>query len=362
MEAKLYEDKLDMNCDQIIDAHFHLEDLIIEKASINACKKQIEIRNKLSKEELSVLEEAANPVYQLFCSRLESQYIDKPMTLNEYCLCRQYENQIPELIMDLKESEEEQSLIKSDKRQLEVERDSFIYLSDEINDKKKSLHLYTISTAVMTITADVFLYVLGKIYNINLLIPMIAAFLIGACVCVWFFLAVKQTKKELAAGKRRQDRASVLLEKMKTKDSNKKLELDYIYLKYNIRNQRDLAYLWNNYKVLKHQERVNKEYKNAVSEYMAEFMERLEEMKFKDISLLANMPQLFIVEEDLIVFKDKLEIQMEKLEEALQFNKSISQTCTKEVKQILKNYPEYKEHVSTSLAEFDIKKEIITDI
>lgn len=353
-ETRSSESILDSDCDQVVEATFQMEDLKLEYQLVTAYINDIQLIEGLGLEQREALNETARLVVKLSEDRSNLRNSDNKLPDIQYRTFKQLEKEIPGAIVRLEELEDYNSIVKSDMRQLEGEKGALNYNEEQLIEKQGSLRMTMISFSLMVIIAAILFMVLGNIYSASMVIPITLVILLGITVGALLLHLYRQSIYDLALGKKKYNRAIMLLNKVKIKYVNNTNELEYFYSKYNINSLRELTYLWDKYLKVTEQEKRYKTNTTDLNTYSEQLVHFLKNHKLKDPSVWVYQAESIIDSHEMERVKGNLNVRREKLKEQLDYNEDLKSKAFEEIERIVSKEPQLKEYVISTLGSYNI--------
>lgn len=330
------ERKLDADCDQIIETVYQLEDL---KDEYNYIERSISDLDMIEKKKIDGIKDSAAKIMEQFKEDGSS------MDQSQFFLINQYQNIIHDDIARIKELEENQSVYKSQMLEEEQRMENLLVHEYRVIENKNSSKWFIISTLAMTAIMSIILIVLNQQYTLNLIPFIVIALVAGAVVSFYFINISRNSERDLNRIKRKQARSSDLHETINKRHENNRLELNYYYAKYQVKNQRELSILQEEYE--------------KITKYDKEKFQ-LKQNFFNDLELI--MPEvwrdhsdIFIDDSNLEKLKDYLSHCAKALKAHQSYNNKLKTKLIRNVKQLISKDPDLKNTAAEILEPYKIK-------
>lgn len=218
---------------------------------------------------------------------------------------------------DIRKSDERQRLAKSDMNYLEGEK-GFLDYEKEKNEKiLKILRSMGLGIAVFVGATSLVFSVLYTLYEINLAVPVVVLFVLALFSICWVHMWKRHLYYQLRMNVKKQERATLLLNKAKLKYVRHTKFLNYTYKKYGVESMQKLVKKWEDYSQFK---KTNAQYME-MSKYEGETLTVLDKIIsryniLEDAYLLEQSGRLVTREDCLEAIKD-LKQDTKKTEKAL---------------------------------------------
>lgn len=330
------ERKLDADCDQIIETMYQLDDLKEEYVYIEHSISDLDV---IAQKKIEGIKDSAAKIMEQF--KKDGSSMDQ----NQFFLINQYQDVVYDDIARIKELEENQSIYKSQLLEEEQKTEHLLVREYKVIENKDSSKWFIISTIAMTLIATILMVVLNQRYTRNLIPFIFVVLIIGAGISYYFINLSRSSEHDLNRIKRKHARSLDLHETINKRYENNRLELNYFYAKYQIKNQRELSILQEEY------EKITKDNKEKF---------QLEEDFFKDLELI--MPDVWRDHSDIFTDDDSLEKLKEYLghcAKALKahqsYNNKLKSKLIRNVKQLISKEPNLKSTATEILEPYKIK-------
>ncbi|MBR1477756.1 MAG: hypothetical protein IJ608_07325 [Lachnospiraceae bacterium] len=300
-------------------------------------------------EEIEALPESEREEINTFARKLsgyESEiqnYKEKKNRMPEsrYNKLKQRENEIEEGIRKLKENEEYATLVKKDLRKLDGERHAYIYRKNEL---KELLNNYK-GMAVIFLTALVLCVIMLAILQFGFEMEVFIGYFlsIGAGAIAITVMSVKymDADRELIHIEKAINKIIQLQNKVKIRYVNNRNLLDYLCIKYDTKNSKQLSREWEAYKQEKEERRQHAEAEAKVDFYAKELVDKLSKFRIKDPHRWIHQTQALLDPREMVEIRHDLILRRQALRKQMDYNEEVAGTAKNEIMDIAKKYPSY---------------------
>lgn len=348
------ESELTHHMSQIIDATYEMEDLKREYELVTSYFTDIQKIEQMPDGQRFVLEDDARKILMLEESRKALKETPRRVSSDKYQLLTRLEVEIPDAIEEMKELENMRGKIKRDLEYLEGEKGALEYQEEDLKDKQLTIRRAAIVLGTLAALSIVtFLWI-----NIQFGIDLVAAgAIIAIVVLIIEFLLVMNHYRidgERKLAYRKHNRAIVLQNKVKIKWLNNTNHLDYLYAKYEVNSRKELAYNWEQYQLMREEERKLRQSTGDLKVYQEEIISNLQRAGVNDCMVWLQQVIAFVDKREMVEVKHSLNVRRQRLREQMQQNEETRQNSLVCVKAILTEHPELKGQAREVLTAYHI--------
>lgn len=261
------------------------------------------------------------------------------MAESKYDYINAHEEEMPKILKELKESEEEYQALNTDLHHIEGEKSALKY------ERKLSLKKMSICRKLLTIllvTAGIVLCVLtygqckGEYdFTIGYYLTVVIT-LVGISA----LLAVnKREVKNLRIAEIKLNKCIGLLNRYKLRYVNKKSSLDYLYSTYGITNSYELNNMWRVFLTIKKEREAYFTMSDNLYKATNEYMDMIKSLKLYDPSVWNYQMNAIIDEKEMNVIKNTLNTRRDALKKNLDYNNNIINNSKEKIKRIIEKDP-----------------------
>lgn len=348
------EAELTHHMSQIIDATYEMEDLKREYELVTSYFTDIQRIEQMPDGQRFVLEDDARKILMLEESRRTLKETPRRVPSDKYQLLTRLEPEIPDAIEEMKELESMRGKIKRDLEYLEGEKGALKYQEEDLKEKQLTIRRAAIVLGTLAALSIVtFLWI-----NIQFGTDLIAAGAIIAIIVliIEFFLIMNHSRieGERKLAYRKHNRAIVLQNKVKIKWLNNTNHLDYLYAKYEVNSRKELAYNWEQYQLMREEERKLRQSTGDLKVYQEEIISNLQRAGVNDCMVWLQQVVAFVDKREMVEVKHSLNVRRQRLREQMQQNEETRQNSLVCVKAILTEHPELKGQAREVLTAYHI--------
>ena len=348
------EAELTHHMSQIIDATYEMEDLKREYELVTSYFTDIQRIEQMPDGQRFVLEDDARKILMLEESRRTLKETPRRVPSDKYQLLTRLEPEIPDAIEEMKELESMRGKIKRDLEYLEGEKGALEYQEEDLKEKQLTIRRAAIVLGTLAALSIVtFLWI-----NIQFGTDLIAAGAIIAIIVliIEFFLVMNHSRieGERKLAYRKHNRAIVLQNKVKIKWLNNTNHLDYLYAKYEVNSRKELAYNWEQYQLMREEERKLRQSTGDLKVYQEEIISNLQRAGVNDCIVWLQQVVAFVDKREMVEVKHSLNVRRQRLREQMQQNEETRQNSLVCVKAILTEHPELKGQAREVLTAYHI--------
>ena len=345
---------IDESCDLIMEATYQLEDLQMEYQLVTAYLTDIQKIEQIPVEEKEKIKSVAEKIVALSEERTKFQKNEKKITRKQSQILSRYEEEIPRTLEKMGEYEEYNSKLKSDMMHLEGEKGEIDYVEKNIVEQRKNLKMVSISVAIMVLIAMCLFAGLSFFYEAALELALVATIFVGALAGTIIYMKYRRLELEYKLEKKRRNRAISVLNKVKVKYVNNTNGYQYLCEKFDVRSQRELQFLWQEYTRQKEEEKRYRYTTSELTTYQDELVKLLAAYKLHDTYIWLQQAIALIDSKEMVEITHHLNTRRQKLREQMEFNEAIKAQGFKEIEKLVKANPELKKYVIDALAAYHL--------
>ncbi len=330
---------------QMADATDVCEKLSSEYNLVTEYLTDMEELEALPKEERIPLNEDASRLVQL--SGEQSQYAKRTSQMSdaEFDRMHRVEDEVEEAIRKLDKEEHMRDLIKKDLARLEGEKHAYQYRKRELkNTLGNARGMVTITICAM-LTCLFLLLFLQVGLQMDTKLGYILTVGIAAISITCVFLRFSDARDELYKVEITMNRLILLQNKVKIRYVNNRNLLDYLYIKYGIKDGRELNALWEKYRVEKEERRQFEETKTDLSYYEKELVRKLNRYPIKYPRVWIHQPLALIDGKEMVEIRHSLITRRQSLRKQIDYNKKLAEDASAEIRDLAREYPRYAKEI-----------------
>lgn len=275
------------------------------------------------------------------------------MTDAKFKQMERMEDDIEEGIQKLGEIEDYQTCVKQDLQKLEGEKHAYQYRKNELRIMMENVKGMATICLVALGLCVVMLLVLQMAFSLDVQIGYLITVGAAAVFLTLVYVKFAETSKELFRVENAINKIILLQNRVKIRYVNNTNLMDYLYLKYEVNNSRELSYLWDQYK----EEQIEREkYKQTVEDlefFQKELIRILRRYHLKDPNIWIHQAGALIDHKEMVEIRHGLILRRQKLRKQMDYNKDLAISAQSEVKDIVEEFPEYAKKILAIVAEYE---------
>lgn len=346
-------------CDQMVSFSKQIEEA---KKELSVVEKQIEDVEKIENLRGPIkenLEKQVNRILNLKKDKTSYKKYTSQIPDKMYEFINTHEEEMPEILKNMKDNEDECQAIKTDLHMIDGEKSSLKYDRKSYQRKLKlvrRLLIITLCTVVIVtgiLLADI--YVKGSDHRIFMYLTiMIGLILIALVLVINQIVASRLMLTERKIGK-----AIGMTNKYKLRYVNSKASLDYIYSVYEVHNAYELSNMWQLYINAKKEKEAYFKMSEKLYKAVEEFTNIINKLRLHDPSLWNYQLGAIIDDKEMRDMKDKLEKRKNQLVKIIESNEEHMEKQKSKVKRVLERDPSIAKEVMDII---DKKEKDILDL
>ena len=272
-----------------------------------------------------------------------------------YYRLKEREDELEEGIQKMKDPEEYGAIVKQDMQRLSRERHAYAYRKEELYGMLTNFRGMAIIFLGALGVCIVLLLILQLTLEIDATVGYFVAVLVAAVAITVLCVKYMDARKELQRVERATNKLIQLQNKVKIKYVNNTNLLNYMYLKYQVKNAKMLEKGYAQYleeKELRNQyaeaEAKREYYMKQLLETLSRFGVRYPQRFTARVDALLNRHELVEMRHELIVRRQALRKQMD-------YNNEVVSNAREEIMSVARLYPEYAEEIAEMVNKFDRK-------
>lgn len=343
------------NCEQIIEATRQIDEARVEYQAVTSYLTDMQRIDRIPIEDRQDIDDAARKIITLLKERAKYQNRKNiKISAAQYKQIELYEDEISEQIVNMKQYEEYNIIVKNDMRNLEGEKGSLLFQKEEIIHQQKYLKGLAILTAVIVISLFALFFTLATVLSKDMVIPYILTIIMAAVSLFYICYEARRNIYEMKRTEIKSNKAIRLLNRVKIKYINTNNWLDYVYSKYMVNTSSELNYLWEQYVKAKDEEKRYKDNTDLLNYYNETLIAGLKGYKIADPEVWIHQAIAIIDGKEMVEVRHRLNVRRQKLRERIDYNTKLKEDSTKDLQDMTLKNPEWKPEVIKILSEHDI--------
>lgn len=271
----------------------------------------------------------------------------------QYNRMEQMEAEMTEACEKLQNTEDYLALIRQDLNRLDGERHAHYYRRHELVTAMQNARGMTVMCACAVFVMIFILLILQFGFAMDTQVGYIIT--VGTAVAAILFLYMKYTdsSRERRKIERQINKIILLQNTVKIRYVNTVNLLDYLCMKYQVSSARELKLIWEKFET----ERAEREkYREADSEftyYKKELVKELRKYNVKDPELWVHQAEALYNPKEMVEIRHGLIVRRQKLRSQMEYNRTIANNASQEVKDLVEEYPQYAKEILAIVAEYN---------
>lgn len=332
-------------CDQIAVARKELSDAKQEYNLVTTYLSDIQQIDELPLNNKAEVTDLAREIVLLNDERKSYQTTSAKITDLQYSQIEQNEDDIPRVLADLEEREQEQSLIKTDLTYLESEKTSLIFMRKETVKSQKNMKGLAIITLFTLIISLLMLFVLQYFFNMMVSIAYTLVVFCGAIAATAIFVKIRYNVVDLKKLELKINRAIGLSNSTKIRYVNATNALDYICNTYNISGSRELKFIWEQYLAAKADSQRYKMNTADLDYNNRQLISILRRYKINAPSVWIHQALALIDEKEMVEVRHNLIVRRQNLRKRVEYNTDTIKNAKNNITKIAESHPEYMNEI-----------------
>jgi hypothetical protein len=282
-----------------------------------------------------------------------------PLTDEQFASLRRREKEIPEGLAKIKENERMAVLIKKDLKRLDGERKALAFRKNELGETMENMRgmavIFTVAAAALLVILAVMQFAFGMNVYIGYFLAIASVAIALTVVCVKFIDA----NKELSKASGNMGKLIQLQNTVKIRYVNNRNLLQYLYIKFECKNGKELDDLWGMYQQEAEERRAYNE-NSAGSEMAKDDLIRLlgKYHVARPRRWLDQIPAL-LDKREMVELRHGYILRRQSLREQIEYNETRARSAKDEITDLAKAYPMYAQEILEMTEKFDPETEEI---
>lgn len=253
----------------------------------------------------------------------------------------------------LKEAEEYQVLVKKDLGRLDAERYSYQYRRNELENSQKNMKGMTVICIASMVVLMIVLSVLSSVLKMDVQIGYLIAVLITACALTLVYVKFGDAQRELVRVDKAMNKLVLLQNTVKIRYVNNTNLLEYLYVKYDVKNAAELKKLWEKYQSENKQREEEARLRKDMEFSQAALVKLLQRCKIQDPNIWLHQVNAIVDNKEMVEIRHGLIIRRQKLRKQMEYNAKNAQDAQDEVKDLVQKYPTHAQDILNIVAEYE---------
>ena len=280
-----------------------------------------------------------------------------PLTDEQFSSLRRREKEIPEGLSKIKENERMAVLIKKDLKRLDGERKALAFRESELGETMENMRgmavIFSVSALALMVILAIMQFAFGMTVYIGYFLAIASVAIALTVVCVKYIDA----DKELSKASGNMGKLIQLQNTVKIRYVNNRNLLQYLYIKFECKNGKELDDLWAMYTQEAEERRAFNE-NSAGAEMAKDDLIRLlgKYHVARPRKWLDQIPAL-LDKREMVELRHGYILRRQSLREQIDYNEGRARSAKEEITDLAKAYPMYAQEILDMTEKFDPETE-----
>lgn len=331
--------------EQIKNASLKLDEVADEYNMVTAYLKDIEEIEALPQGEKDAIADSAKKVQVIEGARKEYKAKKNRLTDGQFYHMKRYEDVMPKPYEDIKKAEEYRDLIKSDLGKLEGEKHAYHYRKSELrHEMSNAKGMITICSMAMAVCI-LMLLVLQYGFEMDAQLGYILTIAAGTGIITLLYVRFLDCKSQLEKTEKGINKIILLKNTVNIRYVNNTNLLDYLYTKYKVNSGKELLKMWEKYQQEKQERSRDEQNREELDYYKDSLTSILKRYQLHDPDIWIHQTEALLDKKEMVEIRHSLVDRRQKLRVQIDYNKRLVTEAQKEINQVIKDYPSYKEEI-----------------
>lgn len=340
-------------CEQLMEHAREIDDGKKEYHIITSYLNDIEIIENLPPDKSEEIYKVAEYVTKLNQARDQFLTTSKRLSDAQVHMIQMLEDEIPDIVKNLRANENYQAAVKRDMQYLEGERQEWEIQKKERRRQQKSLRRASLLLLYAVATVAVLLLVLSIGFQMDLQYAWIATIALAAFSAAAIVFQLESGRRDIRQADVNINYAITLLNKVKIKYVNITNAVDYTCDKYHVRDSRELAYQWDMYQEAVREQEKYRQTNEDLNYYYDKLVGLLKKCSLYDSRIWIEQPQALIEPKEMVEIKHNLLVRRQKLRSKIAYNLEMVKKGRQEVDRMVKANQEVSPQLLDVIREID---------
>ena len=325
-----------------------------EYADVTSHLKDIQLMDQALEEEKEVLTTTAAAIDQLIRER---DYLKKrryKFNDAQRLSMEKYEATAAQDVKKLKEFEDYQIKIKNDLRQLESEKQLLKAEKRDIISKQGTLRIVSKILAWILAVFGILMLAIALAFTVDVTVPVIATAAFAFIVLFIIVWEARANRTDMAIKERQYDRAVSLLNRVKIKYVNNTRTIDYMCMKFHVRNATELEFVYDQYQKAKREWARKRESVYLLNEKKDILIAELKNIGVRDAEIWCSQVRAIIEPKEMVEVRHELNSRRQQLRKQIDYNTGIIQDFINELERIRNMREAYAQEVEDILGKSEM--------
>ena len=331
--------------EQVKNASGEIDKLSFEYNVVTAALKDMDELDSLPVDEKHKITEYAKKILYYQEERQDYQSKKSKMTESQYYRMEQYEDSAVKIFDDMRKAEKYRELIRNDLSRLEGEKEAYQYRKGELRhgiSNSKGM------TMIIMLAMGLLFFMLAVMqfgFEMEVMLGYFLTIITGAAALTIVYVRYQDQVKDLSKVEKGINRIILLQNTVKIRYVNNVNLLDYLYVKYNVKNSKEWKMLYDAYEEEKRAREINEQNEEELDFYQAELLKNLRCYQLSDPRLWVRCPLALYDHKEMVEIRHEHIIRRQKLRAQMDYNKRMAKEGEKELRSLIAEYPQYSKEI-----------------
>ncbi|MCR5092381.1 MAG: hypothetical protein K6B72_00145 [Lachnospiraceae bacterium] len=336
---------------QMAEAQLEMDQLEYEYRKVTAYLRDLEEIDALPKKQRESVARHAQKILDAGRGREQFYSRDVQMSQNDFERMHEMGSKRQETVDRLAEAEAYQKKIRNDLRRLDNERNAYEYRLDELDRTVSASQILLIFVAVLLGGILVVLFIMSRMFGWNVRYGYLLAALFAALSATVLFFRAQNAGRERKSVNGGITRLILLQNTVKIRYVNNQNLLNYMTLKYNVKNSAELARMVDLYEKEKEDRAKLRGSEKTLMESQRELLQMLRNFHLQYPDMWMNQLSGLVSDKEEVEVRHHLNQQRQSLRERMDYNeKRVMGRAREEIERLARDYPEYADEILDMVA------------
>ena len=331
---------------QIAEAQVEMDNLEYEYRMVTGYLHDLEEIDALPQRQRAEISALARKI--LDAGRGREQFYNREVQMSQSDFERMHDlgSRTQETIDRMSEAEVRRKKITNDLRRLDNERDAYDFRLDEIDRTVTTSQVLLIFTAILTGVVLVMLFVLSRVFSLDIRLGTILTILFAALAATILYTRAQNAARERKSTVSGISRLILLQNTVKIRYVNNQNLLNYMVLKYNVKNSGELKQLAELFEKEKDDRARLRGSEKTLMESQRELLQLLRNYHLQYPDAWMNQLSGLADAKEEVEIRHHLNRQRQSLRERMDYNeKRVKGRAREEIERLARDYPDYADEV-----------------
>lgn len=339
--------------EQVKNASGEIDRLTFEYNVVTASLKDMDELDSLPPNEKHLVTEYAKKILYYQKERQDYQSKKSRLTESQYYRMEQYEDTAAKVYDDMHKAEKYRELIKNDLARLESEKQAFHYRKGELKAAIANSKGMVMITMLAMGLLLIMLFIMQFGFEMNVMPGYFLTIITGAVVLTILFVRYQDQLKDLTRAEKGVNRIILLQNTVKIRYVNNANLLEYLHVKYNVKNAKEWKRLADLYQEEKQARENDEQNGEELDFYQAELLKVLRNFQLSDPRLWVRCPLALYDHKEMVEIRHEYIIRRQKLRAQMDYNKRLAKDGENELRTLIKEYPQYSKEILGMMERYD---------